>query len=140
VKDAFKAWQIGSGFNQSQVFTVNSPQAKREGFEFGGIVWENYRGYIGSSPFFPTDECRFVVEGVPDLFQTNFAPADFTETVNTVGKPVYAKQETMKFDKGIEMLVVSCPLCFCTRPQTIIKGLKTGAVTGLYTMPTGPLA
>jgi len=140
VRDAFKAWQIGSGFNQSQVFTVNSPQVKREGFEFGGIVWENYRGYIGSSPFIPTDECRFIIEGVPDLFITNYAPADFNETVNTVGKPVYAKQRTMDFDKGIAIHVVSCPLCYCTRPQTIIKGTRTGNVTGLYTMPVGPLA
>jgi len=139
VKDAFKAWQIGSGFNQSQVFTLNSPQAKREGFEYGGIIWENYRGYIGSSPFIPTDECRFVLEGVPDLFVTNYAPAAFIETVNTVGKPVYAKQRTMDFDQGVEIHVVSCPLSFCTRPQTIIKGTRTGNVTGLYTMPSGPL-
>ncbi len=140
VHDAFKAWQIGSGFNQTQVFGVNSPQVKREGFEFGGIVWENYRGYIGTSPFIPTDECRFIVEGVPDLFQEVYAPAPFIETVNTVGKPVYAKQEVMRFDVGVEIHVVSCPLVWCTRPATIIKGLRTGSVTGLYTMPTGPLA
>jgi len=140
VKDAFKAWQIGSGFNQTQVFGVNSAQTKREGFEFGGIVWENYRGYIGSSPFIPTDECRFVVEGVPDLFMEAYGPADFVETVNTIGKPIYVKQEPMKFDRGIELLAVSCPLMYCTRPMTIIKGLRTGSVTGLYTMPAGPLA
>lgn len=140
VKDAFKAWQIGSGFNQTQVFGVNSPQAKREGFEFGGIVWENYRGYIGTSPFIPTDECRFIVEGVPDLFMEVYGPAPFVETVNTVGRPVYAKQKPMDFDVGIELHVGSCPLVYCTRPQTIIKGLRTGSVTGLYTMPTGPLA
>jgi len=140
VKDAFKAWQIGGGFNQSQVFTVNSPQAKREGFEFGGIIWENYRGYIGSSPFMPTNECRFILEGVPDLFKINYAPAPFNETVNTVGKPMYAKQEPKKFDLGIDLLVVSCPLAWCTRPKTIIKGLSTGNVTGLYAMPAGPLA
>lgn len=139
VKDAFTAWQIGGGFKQSQVFGVNSPNVKRQGFEYGGITWENYRGYVGSSPFIPTDECRFVVEGVPDLFVTNYAPAPFVETVNTVGKPVYAKQRVMDFDVGVELHVVSCPLTFCTRPQTIIKGLKTGAVTGLYTMPSGPL-
>ena len=139
IKDAFKAWQIGSGFNQSQVFTLNSPQVKREGFEYGGIIWENYRGYIGSSPFMPTDECRFVLEGVPDLFQEYYAPAPFMETVNSVGKPVYAKQKVMDFDVGVEVHVNSSPLILCTRPQTIVKGLRTGSVTGLYTMPSGPL-
>lgn len=140
IKDAFKAWQIGSGFNQTQVYGVNSPQVKREGFEFGGIVWENYRGYIGSSPFIPTDECRFILEGVPDLFKETYSPAPFIETVNTVGKPVYAKQKVMDFNVGIEIHVNSSPLVYCTRPQTIIKGVRTGSVTGLYVMPTGPLA
>jgi hypothetical protein len=140
VRDSYKAWQIGSGFNATQVFTVNSPQAKREGFEFAGIVWENYRGYIGTSPFIPTDECRFVVEGVPDLWMETYGPPAFVETVNTIGRPFYAKQERMKFDVGVEIHAVSCPLVYCTRPQTIVKGTRTGSVTGLYTMPTGPLA
>lgn len=140
VKNLFKAWQIGSGFNQSDVFTLNSPQRKREGFEFGGIIWENYRGYIGSSPFMPTDECRFVLEGVPDLFQEYYAPAPFMETVNTVGKPVYAKQKVMDFDVGVEIHVNSSPLLLCTRPLTIVKGLQTGAASYLYSMPAGPLA
>jgi hypothetical protein len=139
VKDAFKAWQIGSGFNQSQVFTLNSPQVKREGFEYGGIIWENYRGYVGSSPFMPTDEARVFPEGVPDLFQGAFAPAPFMETVNTVGKPVYVKQERMKFDVGVELHVSSYPLFWCSRPQVCVKLTRTGNVTGLYTRPSGPL-
>lgn len=138
VRDAFKQWQTGIGSVSTNFTTTGA--SKRKGFEFADIVWENYRGYVGSSPFMPTDECRFVVEGVPGLFMENYAPAPFNETVNTVGKPWYAKQEPLKFDMGIELLVVSCPLCWCTRPATIIKGLRTGSVTGLYTMPAGPLA
>jgi hypothetical protein len=119
IKDAFKAWQIGSGFNQTQVFTVNSPQTKREGFEFGGIVWENYRGYIGSSPFIPTDECRFILEGVPDLFIEHYAPAPFIETVNTVGLPFYAQQYAMPNNKGRHIDVQSNFISLCTRPGVL---------------------
>lgn len=139
VKDAFIAWQQGAGFKQSEVFSLNSPQRKREGFEYGGITWENYRGYIGSDPFMPTDECRFVLEGVPELFMEYYSPAPFMETVNTVGKKFYAKQKPMDWDLGVELHASSYPLVMCTRPLTIVKGLQTGAVTGLYTMPSGPL-
>lgn len=96
--------------------------AQRKGFEIFGINWWNYRGGIGSVDFIPTDTCRFVVRGVPGLFVANFAPADFVETVNTKGKPIYAKQEPMRFDKGIEIHTQSNPLMLCTRPKTLIKG------------------
>jgi hypothetical protein len=128
VKEAFK------------VFSMMDTATKRKGFEFGGVTWVNYRGYIGTTPFIPTDECRFVPVGVPDLFMTNYAPAPFIETVNTVGKKWYAKQRVMDFDVGVEMHVCSCPLSLCTRPGVIVKGTKTGAVAGPYVMPAGPLA
>lgn len=133
VHDAFKAWQVGIGNVNSNFGTGDRGQLRR-GFEFGGITWENYRGHIGSSPFIPTDECRFVVEGVPGLFMENYAPAPFTDTVNTIGKPFYAKQEPQRFDTGIDILAVSCPLVFCTRPGTIVKGLASATSAYLYDM------
>lgn len=98
-------------------------KAQRGGFDFGGITWWNYRGSVGAVDFIPTAQCRFVVRGLPGLFVNYFAPADFTETVNTKGKPVYAKQEPMKWDKGIEIHTQSNPLFICTRPKSLIKGL-----------------
>jgi len=38
-----------------------------------------------------------------DTFATYFAPADFNETVNTLGQPLYAKQEPRKFDRGTDL-------------------------------------
>ena len=38
--------------------------------------------------------------GTVDTFATYFAPADFNETVNTLGQVLYAKQEPRKFDRG----------------------------------------
>lgn len=140
VKDAFKAYQTGAGFSEEEVYPIGGVNKKRKGFLFGGIMWENYRGYIGTSPFFPTDEVRFFPKNVPDLFIGSFSPAPFMETVNTIGKPMYVKQEQMKFDLGVELHCCSSPLFLCTQPKTIVKGTRTGSVTGLYTMPSGPLA
>lgn len=95
----------------------------RGGFDFGGIIWENYRGKIGATDFIDDTVCRFVAEGVPDLFQHISAPANFIETVNTPGKPVYAKQEIQKMDMGVDLHSQSNPLIICTRPATLIKGV-----------------
>ncbi len=137
VKDSFYQYQQGSGFSEEEIYTIGGVNKKRKGFLWGGIVWENYRGNIsGTTPFFPTDEARFFPKGVPNLFLGSFSPAPFTDTVNTIGKPVYVKQEPMKFDLGIELHCCSSPLFLCTQPAVIVKGLRTGNVTGLYTMPT----
>ena len=49
------------------------------------------------------------------------APADFNETVNTPGQPVYAKQEPRKFDRGTDLHTQSNPLPMCLRPSVLVK-------------------
>jgi len=87
----------------------------------GGIFFENYRGKIGSTNFISDTEAQIFPVGAPSLFQTINAPADYIETVNTVGLPFYAKQERMAFDRGISINTQSNPLNVCTRPRTLIK-------------------
>jgi len=113
VKDAFARWQDGSYLRAQQ---------NEKGFEFAGVWWENYTGGIGDVTFIPTTDCRFVAEGVPGLFSEIYAPANFVESVNTPGKPIYAKQERMKYDMGIELHCQSNPLIICNRPASLIKG------------------
>ncbi len=106
----------------------NDPRA---GFEFAGIVYEEYRGKAlldggtTTTEFLPAAEAQFFPVGVTGLFQTFDAPADFIETVNTVGRPVYAKQERMEFDRGIKLHTQSNPLCICTRPNCLVKGFSS---------------
>ncbi len=98
-------------------------------FEFGGIVWENY-GAIESSGDgalmgIHTDKCRFVPLGVDQLFQTYHAPADYIETVNTLGQRLYAKQWPMRNGKGIKGEVQTNPLHICTRPNSLLRAKRT---------------
>jgi hypothetical protein len=54
-----------------------------------------------------------------------FAPADYVETVNTMGKPRYVKQYTMQNDKGIHLDTQMNALNFCTRPLALQSGVFT---------------
>lgn len=94
-------------------------------FEFGGILWTNYRGYIGGVPMIETNMAYIFPTGVPNLFATVYAPADYIETVNTMGKPRYVKQYQMQNDKGIHMDTQMNTLNFCTRPLALQRAILT---------------
>lgn len=96
-------------------------QDLRSGFRFGNVQFREYRGNIGGHDFVASGEAWLVPLGVPDLFVTNYAPADYMETVNTIGLPYYAKQELRDFNKGVEIETQSNPISFCTRPNTIVR-------------------
>lgn len=97
----------------------------RNAFEFAGIFFENYRGSIDGVSFITAGSARFFPVGVPNLFTTYFAPADFIETVNTLGRPVYAKQARLEFDRGIKIHTQSNPLPLCHRPRCLVGGTIT---------------
>lgn len=92
---------------------------RRVAFEFGGVMWERYRGKHSGVPFVGDDEAYLVPEGVPELFISAFAPADYMETVNTEGLPYYTKLEPLPFNKGVAGEAQSNPLHLCTRPLAV---------------------
>lgn len=92
----------------------------RDGFTIAGVTFAEYRaGAVGAA--IEDGEAYAIPLGVPDLFLTKFAPADYMETVNTMGLPYYAKQEPLPFNKGVEIEAQSNPICLCTRPATCVK-------------------
>ena len=126
VKAAYSRWNDGQVLFTQQMgggnFVGNMGQ---QGFTFGGITFYNYRANIGATPFVATGNCRFVPVGVPGLFQHISAPGTFMEAAGTIGIPMYAKQERMKFDVGVELHVQANPLMICTRPRCLVKGTNT---------------
>lgn len=97
----------------------------RKGFEFGGIVWENYRGSVNGVSYFPSTQAFVVPEGT-SIFQTNFAPADFMETVNTLGLPLYAKMvQDDELQRWVKIHSQSNPLALCVRPRGVVKVTKS---------------
>lgn len=94
-------------------------------FEFGGILWENYRGKVGDTDFIHTDKCHLFPLAAPGLFRTYYAPADYNETVNTMGRRLYQKQYPMPNDKGIHLDTQMNALHICTRPKVLLVGRHT---------------
>ena len=66
------------------------------------------------------DKALLIPEGVPDLYISVFAPADYMETVNTQGIPYYSMIEPLPFNKGMAGEAQSNPLHLCTRPRAQI--------------------
>lgn len=120
VAKAYDLWQDGAFLREQQRASGGGG-----GFWFADTYFEEYRGKVGSTRFIAAGEAYAVPEGVPDLFETHFAPANYNETVNTNGLPYYAKQERMRMDKGVELEVQSNPLHICTRPEAVIKLTRT---------------
>jgi hypothetical protein len=99
-------------------------------FVYGDITWEVYRGKASvdgnaAVDMVNTHKAHIFPEGVPGLFQTVFAPADYWETVNTQGRPIYAKSWLMPNDKGLSLEWQTNPLHFCTRPRVLLTGKRT---------------
>ena len=109
---------------QESIF-LRSGQA-RGSFEYAGIFFEEYRGKVGSEDFVADGKAHFFPVGVPGLFRQYNAPADFVETVNTIGLPRYAKQAVDdEFGRWVKLHTQSNPLPICTRPRTLIKAKRT---------------
>lgn len=111
VAAAYERWMSGEFLREDQ----------RSGFYFAGVFWEEYRGKVGSINFIADGSAYMIPEGVPDLFVTNYAPADYMETANTIGLPYYAKQELVRMNKGVEIEAQSNPISICTRPAAVAK-------------------
>jgi hypothetical protein len=124
VYDLYLAWSGAATLQKSTVDATRSANASIWGeLEFGNIRWVNYRG--GQSVGINTDKCYFVPFGVPDLFKTVYAPADYMDTVNTMGQALYANQWRMPNNKGVNLEFQSNVLHYCTRPRVLMSGRRT---------------
>ena len=91
----------------------------RESFAFGGVMWERYRGKIGTKALLLTTKHT--------LFRATFLaclspglPCRLYGDGEHLGLPIYSKSEPMKMDRGIELEAQSNPIHLCTRPNAVI--------------------
>lgn len=107
----------------------------RKGFTFGGITFEEYIGqatYLNEDGtttkrvFIPDGDVRFFPEGTRQSFRTYVGPADFMETVNTIGQPFYAKMAPdPQFNRWMGVHSQQNPLPLCLRPQLLVRGYSS---------------
>jgi len=97
-------------------------------YSFGGITFENYRGGVGteeSTAFIEADKAYCFPVGVPRLFRTVYAPADYWETVNSDGLPRYSRLFPWDNMKGVGIDTQTNAMSYCTRPRALFKGKLT---------------
>lgn len=120
VEDTYKNWEAA-------VALRGDPRLP---FEFGGITWRRYhtrpkaKAANSAAALILTNECKFIPVGVPELFITRYGPADYEETVNTIGLPRYAKQWARPDGKGRHLQMQTNPLCMCTQPAALQRAKR----------------
>lgn len=119
VRESYLGWQAAAELRSGTVAAGGNPVP----LSFGGISWEEYRG--GGAVSVDADKCHIFPLGVPDLFKTVYAPADYIETVNTMGQRLYAKQWPMPNNKGVNLEFQMNAIHYCTRPRVLIRGKRT---------------
>ncbi len=108
---------------------TNAAEVLRRGvprvFEFGDMVFERYRTgrkaktANNNAAYIADDEARLFPVGVPEMYLTRFGPADYEETVNTIGLPRYARQYAMPNGKGRHLDAQMNVINLCTRPGAL---------------------
>jgi hypothetical protein len=109
---------------------VNAAQLRdrqmRIAASFAGFEIEEYRGTVGGVQFVADDEAIFFPVGAQGVYRTYFAPADYLETVNTLGLPRYAKMgRPDSFDRLQPLEVQTNPITINTRPRATIRATLT---------------
>ena len=112
-----------------------SVEAAVQGWEAAAILLKDHRAgdlVIGGIRFIevPNRAGQTYIEagtaylcpvGVPDLFVTHYAPADYIETVNQEALPMYAKAQELPFGRGVAIESQSNPISLVTRPRAVVK-------------------
>lgn len=117
VEKTYLGWAAAADLRDNKAFGA---------FEFGGIIWHNYRGTDDNSTVaIPTEEAKFFPVGARGVFRKAMAPAEFGPFINTRGKDVYALNVV---DKDRQAWVngeqYSYPLYMCLRPETLAKAVS----------------
>lgn|SRR5574337_765102 len=111
----------------TELFLANQPAAaemrsdNRGGFEIGGVMVTEYSYGTAGVPWIDTDEAYLVPVGAPGLLIGRFAPADYTDIINTVGLPYYSSAEPLPHNKGVSLEAQSNPVFLNTRPRAVVK-------------------
>lgn len=120
VRDTYLNWNAAVSLRDDLRKTV---------FPFGGINWIEYRGMRGLPNGLgqvADDEAIMFPTGVQGMFRTYYAPADFLETVDELGRPMYAKvAPDWKYNRWVDQLIESNPLFINTRPRAVLKITKS---------------
>lgn len=92
----------------------------RSGFVHCGVEYIEYTATISGQAFIPDGEA-YLFPVAQGIFIEAFAPANYSETINTMGLDIYAKSKALDFDKGYDIEAQSNPLALNLLPAATIR-------------------
>lgn len=128
------AMQKNKDFRDAYKYFAGQPNPNRETmrrpFEFKDVLYVRHQGKCSfkksdgttvTHTFIPDNEAIAVPLGTSETFSTVFGPAEFMETVNTIGQEIYVKPDIMKLNMGVELHSFSHTLNLVTKPRLVVR-------------------
>ncbi|WP_260694727.1 major capsid protein [Rhizobium laguerreae] len=126
VRETYKGWSEAAILRDGY---VGPDRGENNIFMFGGIAFESYGAATdvgdGAKLGIDATKAKFFPVGARGMFKTYYAPAPYMETVNTLGRPFYAKQALLDLDKGVYGETQMNALDICTRPKALMRAKNT---------------
>ena len=97
---------------------------RSRGFTYGGVTFYEASEVVGGQKLVADNKGHLYPVG-PGIWQTYNAPADWMETVNTVGLPFYARMDERKAGRGYDLEVQGNPLTICLYPEALVEMTAT---------------
>ena len=113
VREAYNLWAA----NQS---AFGEDDYRKRGFVYGGIRWMEASGVVGGRTLVEPTKAHLYPTG-PGIFKSFYAPADWMENANTLGRPFYARMDAKPRGRGYDVEVQSNPLTLCAFPEALVE-------------------
>lgn len=113
VRKPFEDWQA----NQAN---WGDNDFRKRGFVYGGVTWIEASEVINGRTMVEPIKAHMYPVGLGVFDQYN-APANWTETANTIGQPFYAQMESRNLQRGYDIEVQANPLCVCNAPEALVE-------------------
>ena len=110
IESLYVRFQDGKVFREGETYVE---------FLHKNIRFIQYDYDFGNGVRVKENEAILLPLGTKSTFVECFAPANYSETVNTKALPYYAKREPLEFNKGWRLETQSNPLPLVTRPELV---------------------
>ena len=93
---------------------------RKRGFPYVGLTFVERSDVVGGQTMVAAKKGHVYPVG-PGIFKQYHAPADWMETVNTIGLEYYARMDEKPKGRGFDLEVQSNPLTLCTYPEALVE-------------------
>lgn len=113
VREAYNLWAANlSNFGDNDY--------RKRGFTYGGVTFYEASDVVGGKKLVDDNKGHLYPVG-PGIWKTYYAPADWMETANTIGRQYYARMDERLKSRGYDLEIQSNPLTLCLFPEALVE-------------------